>query len=142
MQYNSDADLVRVHLTLENGEIMSLRESKYPDPEGIIGRDQRTRIEYGNLFDCTFGRYERKRKIKIRVPRIFREEKGLVSPLYGQLYITNYYASNLNESYINMSFINEISASNVWPSQAVLLKEWKYYKEILLDYDTIDEQNA
>lgn len=127
VDYNPKIDSVNVHWITENGEAV-----------GHLNCSTNQCNE--RLFDQTFRKLDQKRSVEIRISGLPVTTNGHSSmhPLFGSTYIANFFASNLNNSYINMTLIK---SDRVWPTSTVIRKERRFYKEILLEYEIMNEQN-
>lgn len=127
VENDSKTDTVNVHWITE-------------DHEAVRHRICSTNQCNERIFDQTFGLYDQKRSIGIRTSGVPVTKNGHTSmdPLYGSIYFANFFASNLKDSYINMTLINK---EKVWPSTTVMQKKRRFYKEILLEYEGVNERN-
>lgn len=130
LEYNTDNDLVSV-----TGET-TLNSTKY----SIRNKS----IKYEHIFDETFGKFEQLRPIAVRALGVFRDKGGqsTYDPLHGQLYYANFFALNLNETYLNMTFAPVGSFNGSWPYKTVIQNKRKYYKELLLEFKPVDDVNS
>lgn len=127
LEYNTHTDLVNVTggATI-NSTKYSIRNSN---------------VKYEHIFDETFGKFEQLQPIAVRALGVFRDKEGqsTYDPLHGQLYYANFFALNLNGTYINMSFIPVGSFHESWPHKLVIQNKRNFYKELFLEYEPAND---
>lgn len=106
------------------------------DPKAISVRNQKNNIDHVNLFDRTFGEYDRKHAIIIRhggLPYGNNKFTELVGLSDQNLFLLNYFLLNLNGLYMALTYVNTSD-----PDLQMGHKQRKYYKELLDAYYPIN----
>lgn len=108
----------------------------------ILIVNQETNFTQLNLFDRTFGEYERRQTIAINIGAFYRDKISvpkIIVSVAGAL--TNHYHLHLNSSYINMTFINHYDYNGPRTNRKFTLNPRESYKELSTDFKPIEEGN-
>lgn len=120
------------------------------EPNGMLNfhgtfDEQVINADFENVFDHTFGEFERMQPLTITTEGIFKQIKEYKKyvPLYGELYFANFFIGSLNATFINMSCLPAEMVFVPWNPPVIPLKQQqsKYYKELYLEYEPINDQN-
>lgn len=142
-QHDSENDLLDVQWIGENGELERVFNDEQHE-QTIQGHTSDNRFEH--LFDRTFGMFEKDLTICIRSFGIFgrKQDAESFTPTFEHefLYMSNYFNSTLDKSYVKMRFatLDKIYDSRI--DSVVGRKERKYHKELSLKYEPIEITNA
>lgn len=106
------------------------------DPKAIAVRNQKADDDQENLFDRTFGKYERMQSTIIRVGGFIhrREKLSDFSMIPRTTFFANYYLSALNAPYIKVSYMNAVNPLAPPTDEIVLPKKRKYHEELSDEY--------
>lgn len=114
-----------------------------PELQPIFTVNHDTNFNNVNLFDRTFGEYERMESIEIHRMGSFQRsnELSLVSVgTYLDDYFRNYYHLQLNRSFINMTWDHEFNTSIPSISHLLILNKRAFFKEATIDYEIIKDE--
>lgn len=105
--------------------------------------NQALNLKQENLFDLTFGKYERMRTINIRALVVETEKGGEVKifPVYGEPFIINFFYSALNAKYIDVTHAVRGHLDSLHNQVCVLnYGNRKYIKELHPNYEPINDE--
>lgn len=98
-----------------------------------------------DLFEVTFGKYQQDWIITIEQTHLIPENQNHGSRKAfkfwnGNIFVANFLFTNLNAAYINMSIKDCTSSSCAWNHKFVQQKSRKFYKELSVEYRSIDKE--
>lgn len=98
-----------------------------------------------DLFEVTFGKYERDWIISIErlyhIPESQTQGTRKAFKFWnGNAFIANFMLKNLNAAYINMTIGDCTSSSCSWKHESVQQKSRRFYKELSVEYQSIDNE--
>lgn len=131
----SDTKVILVNYNTVNVSVFI--DSKYSNEQPIFFNDNETNFEEFDLFDRTFGEYERTRSIAIqRVDFIDKSAHGMdIDYEYmTEVIWLHYYHLHLNNSFINMTWIDDEESPPFLTNQQCTLQSPDYYKELAYKY--------
>lgn len=147
--FNSSS--LTLHYSPKNGSISVLwiqnngnavdnaRASDTPTQINIQDIQNESISTHENFFSRTFGEYERKWSMAIKIPVQVDLKNGEISlvTIDGNLQFANFFNSYLNTSYINMTCIASGLYNCPWKHQQFIHKKTKLFKELTLEYENI-----
>lgn len=137
LHYNLESGSIHIHWIPSNYDaVKKIEERMSVDPKAISIRNQKNNIDHVNLFDRTFGEYDRKHAIIIRhggLPYGNNKFTELVGLSDQNLFLLNYFLLNLNGLYMALTYVNTSD-----PDLQMGHKQRKYYKELLDAYYPIN----
>lgn len=129
-----------VEYSWENGSLNIHWTSERMDKNLILvetEQNKSTDTEYEQIFERTFGEYDRKELIIINTSCIVHDEHISNKLDVAEMYTSNYFSSTLNASYIKMRCWNPSNSTNTYFNQSVVQIQRKYYKELSFEYRPI-----
>lgn len=131
-------DSIIVHWVSNYGE----NSNKNVKAKVVFVQNQNSTIKYEKLFDRTFGEFEEMWTIATRIAG--REWNEIVNVHFvfknSEIYNSNYFISNFNVKYTNMTCINYGKRAFPWRHKAFALETREYYQELSEDFQPINKE--
>lgn len=107
----------------------------------ILIVDEKTNFAGINLFDHTFGEFERSHAIALNL-LLFVDSNGVETAIRFRVdvLILHYYHQQLNNSYINMTWVD--LRKNIVTNKICAPQPRNYYKELSSEYKCIEMENS
>lgn len=105
------------------------------------------RVEYKDIFERTFGKYERTRPVAVKASLTFRkvEDYSNYASYVGyssSIFQSNYFYSALNAPYMDLTCVVFSNISYRPKTELIEHKRRKFYNELSLEYDAIKDDKS
>lgn len=138
LHYNPMEGSIRIYRLLNKNPIMTETEVCSADEQSHILPDHKIKSKQTNIFDLTFGEYERTwlAKVSYTILNSQKETQYMLT----NAFTANYLVSQFNALYINQSHVRIENGVSVIENRIIYPRYRKLYGDLTNDYDTLNNK--